>query len=202
MTRVYQFFLIVLLSLYIIPGRAQESILYQPDQMHADLEKFKTALIKIHPGTYTHQSPEAFDLLVDNLKSETSKPMPAVAFYKIVLKLIAGIHDGHTQAYAFGQLGGLIYNQKRLPFQVIIHDQRIFIIKNMSALEIPEGSEILSIDSKLSNEILIEILRHYSSDGNSYNGMYHWLGNPYRPFYRLYPEIFGEKSAYTLVFRD
>ncbi|MEN7550028.1 S41 family peptidase [Rapidithrix thailandica] len=170
--------------------------------MQADLEKFKMALINIHPGTYTHQKPEEFERFVDKLLSEVSKPMAATKFYTIVLKLIAGIHDGHTQAYAFGELGKLIYHQKRLPFQVSIHSERIFIIKNLSTKELPEGSEILSIDNKLSNEILIEMRQHYTSDGKSFNGMYHWLGGPYRPFNRLYPEIFGEQPTYSLVYRD
>jgi hypothetical protein len=183
-------------------GWAQNSIVYQPRQMRADLEKFKRALINIHPGTYIHQNPEEFELLFDNLKLETSKPLEATEFYKIILRLVAGIRDGHTQAYAFGELGGLIYSQKRLPFQVYVYNQRIFIVKNMSTQEIPEGSEIFAIDGNLSNEILIEILRHYSSDGKSYSGMYHWLGGPYRPFYRLYPEIFGVQSSYNLVYRD
>ncbi|MFS4447344.1 S41 family peptidase [Maribacter sp. 2307UL18-2] len=176
--------------------------MYQPEQMHVDLEKFKTALIKIHPGTYTHQSPEEFEQLVDRLKLETSKPMEGTAFYKIVLRLIAGIHDGHTQAYTLGELGNMVNNQKRLPFQVYIKDERIFIIKDMSSQKIPEGSEILAIDGHLSNEIISEILAHYSSDGKSLNGMCHWLGGPYRSFSRLYPEIFGGQESHNMVYRD
>lgn len=191
-----------LLSLYTTTGSAQKIAAYQPEQMHADLEKFKTALIKVHPGTYTHQSPEEFEELIENLKFETSKPLEAKAFYRIVLRLIAGIHDGHTQAYTFGKLGNVINNQKRLPFKVYIRDERIFILKDMSSQKIPEGSEVIAIDGNLSNGILQEVLKHYSSDGKRHNGMYHWLGNPYRPFYRIYPEIYVARPSYDVAYRD
>ena len=200
--KTYQVALISFLCLYTTAGAAQKIMSYQPEQMQADLKKFKTALIKIHPGTYTHQSPEEFEQTMNNFMLQTSKPMRATAFYKIVLKLIANIHDGHTQAYTFGKLGKVINNQKKLPFQVYIRNERIFITKNMSAQKITEGSEILALDGQLSNEIISEILAHYSSDGKSQSGMCHWLGGPYKSFYRLYPEIFGAQASYKLVYRD
>jgi len=202
MKRVYQIIIVGFLSMSTTKTIAQDAIVYQPKQMQADLEKFKTALIKIHPGTYTHQSEEEFNQFMNHLMLETSKPMEATAFYKIVLRLIANINDGHTQAYTFGKLGSIINNQKRLPFEVFIKDERIFLKKNLSQQEITEGSEILAIDNHLSNQIISEILAHYSSDGKSRNGMIHWLGGPYKSFYRLYPEVYGEQSSYNLVYRD
>jgi hypothetical protein len=132
-----------------------------------DLNKFKSALIKTHPGLYTNQSPEKFEKTVDKLMSETSKPLQATDFYKIVLKMIATIHDDHTSVKAFNHLGDIIANQKWLPFQIYVKDERIFIVNNLSNLQIPEGSEILAIDDHLSNEILSEILEHFSSSSLS-----------------------------------
>ncbi|WP_395374256.1 S41 family peptidase [Marinicella sp. W31] len=192
----------MILQMIMATALSKELLTYQPEQMQADLVKFKTAIEKIHPGTFTHQSPEKFDTMFKKLLLETSKPMEAQDFYKIVLKLVANIHDGHTQAYAFGLLGNQINNLKRLPFQVHVRNQRIFITKNMSSQKIAEGSELLSLDGHLSHEILVEILKHYSSDGKSHNGLFHWLGGPYKAFNRLYPEIYGQQEKYTLVYRD
>ncbi|WP_073315317.1 S41 family peptidase [Aquimarina spongiae] len=170
--------------------------------MQGDLNIYKTILTKAHPGTFTHQTTEEFNAMINDMMLQTSKPMSAKAFYKILLKLIAKIHDGHTQAYTFGKLGSIINNQQRLPFQVYIKDERIYILKNLSQQKITEGSEILSIDNNLSNKIVFEILTYYSSDGESHNGMMHWLGGPYKSFNRIYPEIFNEKTTYDLVYRD
>ncbi|MCK8523508.1 S41 family peptidase [Aquimarina sp. D1M17] len=194
----------ILVSLLIVmqTARAQEHLIYEPGQMLADLKKFKNVLTKVHPGTFTHQTYQEFDQMVNVLKFQTSKPMQAKEFYKVILRLVANLHDGHTQAYSFGKLGNIINNQKRFPFQIYIKDERLFIVKNLSLQEIIEGSEILSINGNLSNEIIFEILEHYSSDGKSHNGMRHWLGGPYKPFYNIYPEIFGEQATYDLVYRD
>lgn len=202
MKRLYQIIIIGFLSIKTSNTLAQKSIIYQPEQMQADLEKFKTALIKIHPGTYTHQSEGEFNHFVNDLMLETSRPMEATAFYRIVLKLIAKIHDGHTQAYTFGTLGDMVNNQKLLPIEVYVNHERIFIKNDLSFQSVAEGSEILAIDHHLSSEIIFKILAHYSSDGKSRNGMVHWLGGPYRPFQRIYPEIYGEKTSYNLVYRD
>lgn len=186
-----------------VAGIAQKPTIYQPEDMHADLNKFKNALIKTHPGLYTNQSPEQFEEMVNKLMLETSKPMQAADFYKVVLKMIANIHDDHTSVKAFNHLGDTIANQKWLPFQIYVRDERIFIVNNLSNLQIPEGSEILAIDDHLSNEILSEILEHFSSDGISESPTLHKLGGSYfQLFGKIYPQIFGEKSSYNIYYRD
>ncbi|QXU44096.1 S41 family peptidase [Pedobacter sp. D749] len=186
-----------------VMGIAQNSTIYQPEDMQADLNKFKGALIKTHPGLYTNQSPEKFEKTVDKLMSETSKPLQATDFYKIVLKMIATIHDDHTSVKAFNHLGDIIANQKWLPFQIYVKDERIFVVNNLSNLQIPEGSEILAIDDHLSNEILSEILKHFSSDGISESPTLHKLGVSYFTLFgKIYPQIFGEKVSYNISYRD
>lgn len=186
-----------------VAGIAENPTIYQPEDMQADLNKFKNALIKTHPGLYTNQSPEKFEEMVDKLMLETSKPMQAVDFYKVVLKMIANIHDDHTSVKAFNHLGDIIANQKWLPFQIYVTSERIFIVNNLSNLQIPEGAEILAIDGHLSNEILSETLKYFSSDGTSASGTLHKLGISYfQLFGKIYPQIFGEKASYHITYRD
>ncbi|WP_158800206.1 S41 family peptidase [Pedobacter sp. L105] len=186
-----------------VAGTAQNPIIYQPEDMQADLNKFKNALIKTHPGLYTNQSAEKFENMVDKLMLETSKPMQAADFYKVVLKMIANIHDDHTNVKAFNHLGDIIANQKWLPFQIYVTSERIFIVNNLSNLPILEGSEILAIDGHLSNEILSETLKYFSSDGISKSSTLHKLGVSYfQLFGKIYPQIFGEKTSYNISYRD
>lgn len=201
MDRVIKTTVIIILLLCTSRSPSQSAIMYGPEEMGSDLEKFALALKEVHPGTFTHQSEAGFDEFLGQLKAGISEPLDGTDFYRILLRLVARVHDGHTQAYATGKLGGTIYGQKRLPFQVHVENERIFIVKDLSGQEIPEGSEIISLDGHLGNGILRSIMEHYSSDGKSGNGMYHWLGGPYRPFNRLYPEIFGENPEYALTYR-
>lgn len=184
------------------PIFAQDSLVFQPEQMHKDLIKFKTALIKTHPGVYEFQTPEEFEEFTNQLMLETSKPLEAKAFYNIVLKLIAKIHDGHTGVYPKGLLGQSFKKYKRLPFQVFIKNQRIYIVRNMSDQSIPEGSEIISIDNVLSNEIVYKMLQHYSADGLTTSAIEHYLGVSYLSFSRTYPIVYNAKSTYVITYKD
>jgi len=180
-------------------GIAQQPIIYQPEAMQADFKKFKNALIKTFPGLYTNQSPEEFEKMTDNLMSEISKPMEATAFYKVLQKM--HIYDDHAGFYPLNELASILSNKKLLPFDVYIKDERIFIVKNMSNLPIPDGSEILAIDSRLSNDIILEIFKYYSTDGKSHAGLQYMLGLPGR-FSHFYSQIIGEKPSYSVSYRD
>lgn len=180
---------------------AQQPIIYQPKAMQADLNKFKNALIKTFPGLYTNQTPEEFERMTDNLMSEISKPMEAKSFYKVLQKMSAHIHDDHLGFHAVNELASILSNQKRIPFDVYVKDERIFIVKNMSSLPIPDGSEILAIDGHLSNEIILEIFKYYSTDGKSHAGLHYILGLPGR-FSYFFSQIIGEKPSYSVSYRD
>lgn len=184
------------------PSFGQNKIMYQPEDMQKDLLKFKTALIKTHPGIYEYQTPTEFERFMGHLMSEASEPLEAQTFYKLVLKLVANIHDAHTVVYPFQKLGEVFKNQNRLPFQIFIKNQRIYIVRNMSDQSIPEGSEIISIDGSLSNGIVSKMLEHYTADGLSISGVEHYLGVSYLSFNKTYPIVFEAKPTYEITYRD
>ncbi len=181
---------------------AQEKIVFQPEQMQKDLTKFKNTLIKTHPGIYEYQTSEEFEQFMNQLILETSKPLEGKEFHNIVLRLIAKIHDGHTGVYPIGKLGETFKKHKHLPFQVFIKNQRIYIVRNLSTKEIPDGSEIISIDNVLSNEVVSKMLQHYSADGLTTSGMEHYLGVSYLSFSRTYPIVYDTKSTYEITYKD
>lgn len=181
---------------------AQDSLVYQPNHMQKDLLKFKNALIKTHPGIYEYQTPQEFEEFMNHLLLKTSKPMEAKAFLKLVLKIVANIHDAHTSTIPFRKLGKIIKEHKRLPFQFYVKNQRIFIIRNMSKQSIPEGSEVLSIDDNISNVVVSEMFKHFSADGLSTSGVEHYLGVSYLSLNKLYPIIYDNKPSYKITYRD
>lgn len=183
-------------------GQGQETIVYEPAAMRADLERFHEALVALHPGSHTHQSPSDLERLVVRLQQAASVPMNDEAFYRLVLRLVASVHDGHTQAFTFGTLRERKGRQTRLPFDVFVRDERIFITRHYGSASIKSGSELLAVDDRLSSRILSALHEHYSADGLSRNGMDHWLGGPYRPFRRLYADVFGADDRYSVTYRD
>lgn len=175
---------------------------YQPDKMQQDLQKFKEAIAFAHPGVYTNVSKDKFEAIYDELKRELSKPLSGIEFLKIVLKLAASIHDGHTSVYPANELANYFYSQRMLPFHVVVYDERVFVRRGTSGVEIPDGSEIISIDGTLANEILNELCKYLPGDGKSLNGLYSSLEGYQRPFSNIYPLIFGFRDQYSIVYRD
>lgn len=198
----FKLFFLLLFSVISFPNFAQNNIIYQPDQMQKDLLKFKEALIKTHLGIYEYQTREEFEKFMNDLMSEVSKPLKGRTFFKIVFKMIAKIHDGHTGVHSFRELVKVLKKQKRLPFQFYVKNQRIFIVRNMSNQLIPEGSEILSIEGKLSNHIISEIFKYLPVDGLSISGMEHYLGVSYLSLNRIYPIVYEDKASYKITYRD
>src|SRR5688500_12838500 len=83
---------------------AQEPTSYQPAQMAADLVRFRDALRYAHPGFHSHESGAEFDRFFTSLLMEARKPLQPVEFYRLVLRLSARLHDGHTRAFASDDL--------------------------------------------------------------------------------------------------
>jgi hypothetical protein len=180
---------------------AQERMSYQPAHMAADLVRFRDALRYAHPGFHTHESSAAFDRFFTNLLLDARKPLQPVEFYRLVLRLSARLHDGHTRAFASDDLQGYA-KHGLLPFHVMIQDQRIFVRRNLSDASLSDGSEIVSIDGVASNAILKTLGSHFGVDGLSTSGLEYRLGSKYNSFYHVYPLVFGFASTHALVVRD
>lgn len=181
---------------------AQEPRLYQPRQMHADLNKFKQALEHAHPGIYTHNTPDEFNQFFKQLIAQTSTPLDAVQFYSIALQMVARLHDGHTRAFATNKLRSYINKQKLLPFHSLIQNQRIFITRNLSGNNITDGSEVIAINGISSEKIIATLLQHFSGDGLCSSCLEYRFGSSYNSFYRIFPLIFGFRPTYLLTVRE
>jgi len=194
--------IIICFTLFASVLSAQDPALYQPEQMHADLKKFRSALEYAHPDLFANVTPEEFDRHFQSLIQQSSTPLRPVQFHNLVLQLVAGLHDGHTTVQATNAFRTYLYQQKLLPFHVLVQNGRAFLIRNMSGKEIAEGSEILSIDGNLSNTIIREFKLHFAGDGLCESCLDHRFGSSYHSFYRSYPWIFGFSQSHKFAIRD
>ncbi|NAS13839.1 S41 family peptidase [Poritiphilus flavus] len=181
---------------------SQQDMLYYPVQMHHDLNKFRDALEYAHPGFYSHLSKEEFEIHFTTLISESSKPLRKIEFYKLVLKLVAHLHDGHTRTFALNHLRSYIGKQKLLPFHCYIKDERIFVSRYIGNGEVRDGAEIISINGHNTNYILSKLMEYYSGDGQSKGPIYYRFSSPFNSFYRIFPLIFGFNESYELVIKN
>lgn len=197
-----KYIFIVLCSVYFLPFLVLGQEIYQPQQMHADLKKFKHALEIAHPSLYAHLTPSEFDIFFQGLIERTSVPLNSVQFHNIVLQFIARLHDGHTQVFANKALRSYLNQQKILPLHVHVQNERIFLTRNMSGKVIEDGSEIIAINGIPSDQIIGELLKHFSGDGLCKSSIEYRFGSSYQSFYQVFPMIFGFQPTYDLVIRD
>lgn len=194
--------IIICFSLLSAAVFGQDSAVYQPEQMHADLRKFRSALEYAHPDLYANVTPEEFSRLFQSLIQQSSAPLKPVQFHNLVLQLVAGLHDGHTTVQPTKAFRTDLYQQKLLPFHVMVQNERTFLIRNMSGKEIADGSEILSIDNNLSNKIISEFKLHFAGDGFCESCLDYRFGSSYHSFYRSYAWIFGSRPSNNFAIRD
>jgi hypothetical protein len=192
-----------MLSALVAPtSSAQTTTAYEPAAMAADLARFHAALGDAHAGLATAASRAELDRVFAGLLEEVRQPKQPLDFYRIVLRLTASVHDGHTRAFANGELRNEIDRQGLLPFHVTVQHDRIFVVRNLSDARFADGSEILSIDGVSAPKILARLADHYGVDGGSTSGIQYRLGSGYISFYREYPIVFGFPATHRVVLRD
>jgi hypothetical protein len=177
--------------------------LYAPSAMVADLTRFRDALRAAHPGLSDDRSRDDFDRFFTALLTETQRPRTPIEFYRLVLRLCTRVQDGHTRAFATGQLRQqTAYSRGLLPIHITVRNERIFVLRNLSDATIADGSEIVSIDGVPSNALLSTLREYVAADGASMTPRDYRLGSNYNSFYRVYPLVFGFHDNYTVVVRN
>jgi hypothetical protein len=74
-------------------------------------------------------------------------------------------------------------NKKVLPFHIKVLDKKLYAINNCSNAPIPNGSQILSINGRSSDEIFSAVLPGIATDGNISTRKYRLME---RYFYNLF----------------
>jgi hypothetical protein len=140
---------------------------YSPQQLSNDLDQLFVRLGNIHPNLYANIEKDSIEHYRVAVSKNLNHPMTSLVFWKLVAPLVTRFKDGHTSLYFPYQFrqdyldnGGTIF-----PFEVSIDGDRIFVAKNyaLDSLLIV-NSEILSINSILSNEILHELRKYQGGE--------------------------------------
>ena len=129
-------------------GQEQQEVLIDTSILIEDYNYLLTTLDETHPNLYAYIPKDEFVSKTDEFRKSIYKPMSRTEFYKIVLKTIALIKQGHTMVFddcGFGKYtdeGGL-----RFPFEIYYEDGHIYVDKNFSSIkELSKGTEIIAIN--------------------------------------------------------
>ena len=166
-------------------------------QVQQDFKKIEKAIMEKNPKIFADEEElkqmfsDGYDKLYDD--------MTELDFYKLVTPIIAEVKCGHTfltvsKAYDLF----MNYNAKYLPFEITVIDNKIYITKDNSSNNIEKGTEIISINSKSSNQIIDDILPHLTSDGENLTRNYHFIN---RWFPSLYYQFVDDSEDFTIEYK-
>lgn len=141
-----------------------------PAKLTEDFNICKRALLEIHPGLYRYSSKDQIDSIFNHFEVVFSKPLSYQEAFLNFTRLTAAIKCGHTFPSFYNQVGFIkevVLNQKdKLPFSFRVLDERIFITESiLKDIEIPLGTEILSINGIPTRTLLQETAKLVKADG-------------------------------------
>lgn len=130
-----------------------------------DLSALKFALEYTHPRLYKYDDKVTVDKRFDSLKTLIGSEISTLNFLALVSVANASVHCGHLYTIPQDKLADAILNKMVLPFHVKVLDNKLFILNDCSKSSIPDGSEIIRINSKSAREILTAIFPGIAADG-------------------------------------
>ena len=176
---------------------------YTADQIKQDFTILRNALEEGHAGLYRYtpkkELAEHFESIEDNL----DRPMKELEFYRMLVPLIAHIHDGHTGISLSQSLENSLSAAPNLfPINLRFVDKKAYLFRNYSENNnIVMGSELLAINDFPITEILQKMLLFIPNDAHIQTSKYRKLeGTAY--FGRLINLIYGSSGSYTLTCLD
>lgn len=190
------------------PGDSQVLRQLSSAQLGRDVSELRRALEKYHPGLYWYTSKDEFNSTWDSLSARLEHPMGEIEFIKLLLPVIAKVKCAHTLFYPSPDI---IARGTRFPLDLKFIDGKGYImIGAENQYQIPNGSELLTVNGNLLNEIVELMLPGVMAQGGNVGWKYVVLENDFQNFYYYIVEqtdrfeieyinrLTGEKTSTTI----
>ena len=129
-----------------------------------DLLVFKNILKAAHPSLHLYKSEKSINYLFDSINNSISGSVSLKKLYSDLYFLCDEIGCSHTDVYLPGRAYDTLQNRKFFfPYPVVLIENKLLV--NVLGNELPQGSEILSINGKPTKQILIDLLSYNSVEG-------------------------------------
>jgi hypothetical protein len=173
------------------------------EQLTEDFLLFRSALEEGHAGLYRYTAKKELDIHFDMIEKGLNRSMTEYEFYRMLVPLIALIHDGHTRVNLSEALDNHLSNQPILfPFNLRILEKKAYLFRNYSDNpEIPMGSELLSTNGHPISKVIQRMLPLIPNDAHIQTSKYRSLERT-SFFGGLFNLIFGQSASYEMTYRD
>jgi hypothetical protein len=135
-----------------------------PADMKADLQLFLDIRKKADAGLYLYRTPHQIDSIYKWAFNAVRKPMPSLAFFKIILQLTD--FEGSVHNYTEPDSALIAYyNRQRAFFPFALKYIEGHIVFNSRSPLIPVGSRILSINGVDDQQLMQSFYKYLNADG-------------------------------------
>jgi hypothetical protein len=149
-------------------------ILYEPEQLRADVNFVYRKLQKLHPRLYEYTSKKNLDHQFDSLRNSITTPLTSSEFFFKISPVVAAVRQGHIQllpphlkmglrdAISSGARG----RSPLFQYSYELIDNKLYIINTLSGNnKINPGSEVVSVNNLTPDELISRFMPTQTSDG-------------------------------------
>ena len=194
------FFFYILIMPTIVFGQRDNTQLFEPVQIKADIDTLIHKLMDVHPTFLSHYKSNDIESKIDSIKNNINSPMSALNLFRLMQPIVT--IDGHT---TLRYTGPLYSNEENplFPFKVVLFNNSIYIKENLSTNEaLITGSIIEKINGVSSEEIINKLISNTPGEKDSYKtkklekDFHVYMALVYGSFSEF--EITVNKTAYNL----
>lgn len=197
MKKIVYFSLLFLLISNIINAQSIDDSFSQK-KMHKDLKIFKEIRLRANSGFYKYRTKEQIDSIYNWAEKEIEKSTTYLDFYNIICQLTdfeGSLHNdtGFSEKY----LGTLRKEDSGyFPYPIKWIDGKWLI--NYENGEIPLGAEITEINGVPISEVMLNLYKYYTTDGQNITGKRIGMRKHFSKYYRF---NYGKKEDFLVAFK-
>jgi C-terminal processing protease CtpA/Prc len=177
------------------------NVVYKKELLLEDFDQLIKMFIVKHPKMFTNMD-EFESMRV--LQRAKITDMNEYEFFQILAPVIEKMNCGHTSIkYSKLQQKDIVDNGNFLPFDVKIIDEELYLINDFSSQSIKKGAKITSIDGKAAGDIIDEVYKLYTSDGDNLSAKQAQINsgfNPHLSFAMAYQTIIGSPENFNVSY--
>ncbi len=171
---------------------------YSLAELQTDFTIVKTIIEKYHPKLYTDQ--QELNRLFINQAELLKDNMSELDFYRVVTPVIAKLNCGHTMINLSSESQNLLMsNGTFLPLSIRIINNKALVLRNLSSMDMPVGSEILAINGRTIPQIIKILTNNLSSDGTNISRKLYWMN---REFNLLYYYFVDNSDMFSITYQN
>jgi len=171
---------------------------FSQKKMQKDLEVFKKIRKEANSGLYKYRTEQQIDSIYTWAENEIPKLSTYGQFYNLICRLTDFEGSLHSDTSIPDKIWQNLRNEKSGYFPLPIKCIEGKWLLNFENEEIPLGSQIISINEMPIAEIISNLYKYYTTDGENLTGKKIGLRKHFARYFRLH---YGLKHQFTITFK-